>query len=95
MAHSISAKKRNRQNLRQRARNRWRKQQVRDAVKDYREAILHASVDDAEQKLKGLYKLLDQVAAKGTFHKNTAARTKARMAARLEQKKQAEGAKAA
>ncbi len=91
MAHSLSAKKRIRQNLRHRARNRWRKQQVRDAVKEYREAIMHASVEDAEQKLRGLYKLLDQAAAKGTFHKNTASRTKARLAARLEQKKKSEG----
>ena len=95
MAHSLSAKKRVRQNLRHRARNRWRKNQLREAVKDYREAILHQSVDDAEQKLRGLYKMLDQTAAKGTFHKNTASRTKARLAARLQQKKQAEAQKAA
>ncbi|MFW6060699.1 MAG: 30S ribosomal protein S20 [Phycisphaeraceae bacterium] len=95
MAHSLSAKKRVRQNLKQRARNRWRKRDVREAIKDYREAILHQSVDEAEQKLRGLYKLLDQVAAKGTFHKNTAARTKSRLAARLQHKKQSEGQKAA
>jgi small subunit ribosomal protein S20 len=89
MAHSASAKKRVRQNIRQRARNRWRKQKVRTAIKDYREAILHGSVEDAETKLSGLYKMLDQTAAKGTWHKNTASRTKARLAARLEAKKKA------
>lgn len=89
MPHSASAKKRVRQNLNQRARNRWRKRRVRDAIKAYREAILHGSVEDAEQKLGEIYKLLDQTAAKGTFHKNTAARTKARLARRLEAKRRA------
>lgn len=95
MAHSLSAKKRVRQNLKDRARNRWHKSRVREAIKDYRETILHQSVDEAEQKLRSLYKLLDQVAAKGTFHKNTASRTKSRLAARLEHKKQSESQKAA
>ena len=96
MAHSLSAKKRVRQNTEHRARNRWRKQRVRAAIKDYREAILHQSVEEAEQKLRGLYKLLDQVGAKGQpFHKNTVNRTKARMARRLEHKKRVESQKAA
>jgi len=89
MAHSVSAKKRIRQNAKHRARNRWRKQKFRTAIKDYREALLHASVDEAQAQLSNIYKVLDQVAAKGTLHRNTAARYKARLAARLNQKKAA------
>lgn len=95
MAHSASARKRVRQNLRHKARNRWRKKTVREAIKEYRETILHGTVEEAQQKLDGLYKLLDQTAAKGTLHKNTASRTKARLAAKLEAKKQSETQKAA
>jgi len=87
MAHSTSARKRVRQNLTHRARNRWRKDRVRTAVKAYREAILHGSVEDCEKQLKGLYKLLDQVASTAAMHRNTASRQKSRLAAKLNEKK--------
>ena len=87
MAHSASAKKRVRQNAQRRARSRWRKQRYRTAVKQYRETLLHGSVEEAEQQLNQIYKLLDQSAATPTLHKNTAARYKSRLAARLQQKK--------
>lgn len=87
MAHSLSAKKRVRQNLKDRALNRWRKGRIRTATKQFNELILRGSVDDASQQLDRLYKLLDQVSAKGTIHKNTASRTKSRLAARLVAKK--------
>jgi len=83
MAHSLSAKKRIRQNITRRAQNRWRKVRYRTAIKDFRGSVLHGSVDDARKQLSSLYKLLDQVAAAGTIHKNTASRYKARLAARL------------
>jgi len=87
MAHSISAKKRIRQNVRHRARNRWHRDQLRSAVKQYNETILHGSVDQAQEELKGLYKLIDQVSAKGTIHNNTASRYKSRLSAKLNHKK--------
>ena len=89
MAHSLSAKKRVRQNLKDRALNRWRKGRIQTATKQFNELLLHGSVDDASQQLDRLYKLLDQVSAKGTIHKNTASRTKSRLAARLVAKKTA------
>ena len=92
MAHSLGAKKRIRQNAKHRARNRWRKGRYRDAIKQYRQAIQHGSVEDAQEKLNGIYKLLDQVAATSTLHKNTAARYKSRLSARLNVKKAAAGA---
>jgi small subunit ribosomal protein S20 len=87
MAHSLSAKKRVRQNLKRRAINRWRKRNVRDAVKQYLETLLHGTVEQAETQLKSLYKLLDQIAASGTIHKNAAARYKSRLTARLNARK--------
>lgn len=87
MAHSLSAKKRVRQNLTHRARNRWRKTRYRTAIKEYHETVLHGSIEDATNQLKGLYKLLDQVADTGTIHKNTASRNKSRLAGRLNAKK--------
>ena len=89
MAHSLSAKKRIRQNIRSRARNRWRKGQFRTAIKQYNETILHGSVEQAQQELTGLCKLLDQVSAKGTIHRNTASRYKSRLSVKLNHKKSA------
>ena len=87
MAHSLSAKKRIRQNTKARALNRWRKRRVHQAVKQYHETILHGSADDAQNQLTGIYKILDQTAAKGTIHKNAAARYKARLTRRLNDKR--------
>ncbi|MEM6459272.1 MAG: 30S ribosomal protein S20 [Planctomycetota bacterium] len=87
MANSPSARKRIRQNDRSRARNRWIKADYRRQIKDYREAILHGSVEDAETQLKGIYKTLDQAASTPALHKNTASRYKSRLAAKLNEKK--------
>lgn len=83
MAHSLSSKKRIRQNAKRRARNRWRKVRVKEAVRAFDESLRTGNVQDASQQLRLVYKRLDQVAAKGTIHKNTAARRKAQMAKRL------------
>lgn len=92
MAHSLSAKKRVRQNAKRRAINRWRRREYREAMKDYRETILHGSVEQAETELKGLYKMLDQAASSPTMHKKTADRYKSRLAAKLNQKREAAAA---
>ena len=83
MAHSLSAKKRIRQNAKQRARNRWRKDKIKQAVREFDEAIQGGQLDQAKEALKVCYKKLDQVAAKGTIHKNAAARRKARLTQQL------------
>ena len=87
MAHSLSAKKRIRQNGKRRAINRWRNSTYRTAIKDYRELILHGSVDESEAKLKEIYKILDQTASTPAMHKNTASRYKSRLAAQLNKKR--------
>jgi len=89
MAHSASAKKRIRQNAKNRARNRWRRESYRSAIKRYDETVLHGSVEQAEQELQQIYKLLDRTAAKGVIHPNKAARQKSRLTGRLNAKKTA------
>ena len=83
MAHSLSAKKRIRQNGKRRAINRWRNSTYRSAIKDFRELILHGSVEESEAKLKEIYKILDQTASSPAMHKNHAARHKSRLSAPL------------
>lgn len=87
MAHSLSAKKRIRQNGKRRAINRWRKSSYRDAIKDYRELILHGSVDESAAKLSEIYKILDQTAATPAMHKKTASRYKSRLSTLLNKKR--------
>ncbi len=79
MANSLSAKKRVRQNARRRAINRWRMTRIRDAIKDLRQTVQGGNADEARTKLKSIYKLLDQIAATKTIHKNTASRYKSRL----------------
>jgi small subunit ribosomal protein S20 len=81
VAHSLSAKKRIRQNAKRRARNRWRKTEVKDTVKAFEEACKDGKPEAIQDALRACYKELDQVAAKGTIHKNTASRKKSRLAA--------------
>jgi len=83
VAHSSSAKKRIRQNEKRRLRNRRRKAQVKDSVRQYEQALASGQPAEAAEKLKGVYRDLDRVAAKGTIHKKTASRRKSRLAKRL------------
>ncbi|MBI5723122.1 MAG: 30S ribosomal protein S20 [Planctomycetes bacterium] len=83
MANSLSAKKRIRQSLKRRGRNRWRKDQVKDAVKAFEDAVHKGDSRQAADLLKAAYHELDRVSAKGTIHKKTAARKKSRLARRL------------
>lgn len=86
MAHSLSAKKRVRQNLKARARNRWRLRTLRAALKDFDQKLLHASLDDARQSFNACCSLLDKTASNGVIHRNTAARRKSRLNNRLRAK---------
>lgn len=83
MAHSLSAKKRMRQNVRRRGINRWRKTQVKDTVRLFEEAVDSGDKAKAAEQLKLVYKRLDKVAAGKTIHKNAAARKKSRLARRM------------
>ena len=91
MAHSISAKKRVRQNLKARARNRARKEQIKEPVKAFNSAITAQDWKKAEESLKTAVKQMDRIATKGTIHKNTAARKRSRLTKRLNAARAAKG----
>ena len=82
MAHTLSAKKRIRQNTKRRARNRWRKSRIKETVTSFEAALKDGEANAVQEALRACYKELDKVAATGTIHKNTAARKKSRLAAR-------------
>ena len=86
MAHSLSAKKRIRQNLKHRARNRWRLRAMREALKKFDDKIVHSSVEEARAAFLEACQVLDKTASKGAIHKNQAARRKSRLNARLKAK---------
>jgi small subunit ribosomal protein S20 len=87
MAHSLSAKKRIRQNAKRRARNRWRKTTMKSAIKDFLAKLANGSVDDAAKAFQHCARVIDRTAAKGVIHRNQAARRKSRLSARLKAKK--------
>lgn len=66
-----------------RERNRARKSVVKAQTKRLLQQLHDGQFDAAKEQLAAVTKTLDQVAAKGTLHKNTAARKKSRLAKRL------------
>jgi small subunit ribosomal protein S20 len=82
VAHSLSAKKRSRQNLKRRRINRARKSMVKTQVKRLETAMRESDPAKAEQEYRLAQKKLDKVASTSTMHKRTAARIKSRLARR-------------
>ncbi len=88
MAHSLSAKKRVRQNAKRRLRNRARIGAVRTQIKKYNELLRQGDdVAAVEKELQLTVKKIDKLAAKGNIHKNTAARKKSQLARKLNELK--------
>ena len=84
MAHSLSAKKRIRQNTKRRLRNRAHTSAVRTQVKKYQGLAKQSTdVEAVEKELRATQKQIDQLVAKGCLHKNTAARKKSQLARQL------------
>ena len=83
MAHSLSAKKRVRQNEKRRVVNRARKSMVKTQIKHFEAALNEGNLEKANTEYRNLVRRLDKVASTSTMHKNTAARLKSRMARRL------------
>ncbi|MEM1304337.1 MAG: 30S ribosomal protein S20, partial [Planctomycetota bacterium] len=79
MPNSASASKRLRQSEARRLRNRAARSTVRTQVKKVRKAVLAGEVEQSEAEFRVAVKKLDQAAAKGLMHANTAARTKSRL----------------
>ncbi len=78
MPHIRSAKKRNRQNIVRRAKNRAIRTQFRNTIKE----VLN-SEENPEELLKKAQSQLDRAATKGIIHKKTASRRAGRLAKRV------------
>jgi small subunit ribosomal protein S20 len=83
VAHSLSAKKRVRQDAKRRTINRARKSQVKTQIKRFETALDQGNVEAAGEQFRLVVKKLDKVASTRTIHKKTAARKKSRLAKRL------------
>ena len=84
MAHSLSAKKRARQDMKRRARNRASKGAVKTQIRRFLDvANVGGDMEAITNQFKLAQKKIDKLAAKGIMHKNTASRRKALLASRL------------
>jgi small subunit ribosomal protein S20 len=88
MPNIKSAKKRLRQNIKLRERNRARRSFVRNRCKNVLQAIKEGKIDEAERLFRIATKALDQAGAKRIIHKNAAARKKSRLSAQILKLKQ-------
>ncbi len=88
MPNTRSAKKRLRQNVVRRARNRSIKQALRTQCRKVREAVHEGDLDRAETELRLAAKKLDRAGAKNIIHRNAAARTKSRLSSAIRLAKQ-------
>jgi small subunit ribosomal protein S20 len=83
MPHSASAKKRHRQNLRNRERNRAIKSDLKKKIRGVLSAISSGDVAGAKEEFRGMAKATDRAASSGTIHRNRAARIKSRISTRV------------
>lgn len=79
MPTTKSAKKRHRQSLERRAKNRATKSSIKTQVRKVREAIAAGDLTKAETELRATATKLDRAGAKRVIHPNAAARTKSRL----------------
>lgn len=78
-----SALKANRQNIKRRAHNRQLRSKLRTALKAIRASLDGRKLEEAQGALGATVSMVDKMAAKGIIHRNTAARHKSRLAARM------------
>ena len=86
MANNKSARKRIETNERNRLQNRYYKTSVRTLTKLFLKTLAEQTPESKEKSktiLNSIYSFLDKGTKKNIFHKNTAARQKARLASRL------------
>lgn len=91
MAHSLSAKKRVRQNAKRSRINRARKSQIKTQIKRFEQALSGGDAKAASEQYQLVARKLDEVASTSTMHKNTAARKKSRLAKKLNSLKTKKG----
>lgn len=87
MPNIQSAKKRLKQSVVRNARNRSAKKELNTEYKKVIAAIGSGDAAAAEAELSAAAKLLDKTAAKRIIHRNAAARTKARLSAKIKKLK--------
>lgn len=78
-----SALKAHRQNIKRREHNRELRSKLRTGLKAIRKSLDANDIDGAKQSLTATQSLVDKMAAKGMIHRNTAARYKSRLTARV------------
>ena len=83
MAHSLSAKKRVRQNAKTRLINRSRRSAIKTELRDTLDALHGGDAKAASTKVGDAIVLLDREATRGLIHKNAAARQKSRLMRKL------------
>jgi small subunit ribosomal protein S20 len=79
MANIPSAKKRMRQNIKRRERNRTHRSCMRSAIRKLRARIEAGDAESARTLLPDTLSLIDSTVTKGVLHRNTAARYKSRL----------------
>ncbi len=87
MPNTKSAKKRLRQNLVRRGRNRATKSEIKTQVRKVRETLAAGKHAEAETEFRLLAKKLDKAAASGIVHANLAGRVKSRISSALKSAK--------
>ena len=83
MPHSASAKKRLRQNLRNKERNRAAKSEIKTKIRKVLDSIRGGDVASAKEHFRAVAKRVDQAASARIVHPNRAARVKSRLSARI------------
>jgi len=83
MANHVSALKRARQTETRSQRNRANTSRLRTSLRGLRTAIASGDEKAAREKLSGAISAIDKAIRKGSIHRNTAARYKSRLSARV------------
>ncbi|HKD45062.1 MAG TPA: 30S ribosomal protein S20 [Candidatus Angelobacter sp.] len=83
MANHFSALKRARQTKKRTAENRANTSRLRTALRQYRSALESGDSAQGKARFSDIVSKIDQAVGKGVIHKNTAARYKSRLSARL------------
>ncbi len=83
MANHLSALKRARQTEKRTATNRTNTSRLRGVLRELRETIAKGDKAAAEKSYRATVSALDKAIQKGVLHKNTAARYKSRLSARV------------
>jgi small subunit ribosomal protein S20 len=80
MPHTKSAKRRHRQSLERRVKNRAIKSAIKTQIRKVRQAVAAGDIAKAETEARVAAKKLDRAGVKRVIHPNAAARTKSRLA---------------